>query len=174
MGSLKETLVALPPWKGDIYRRHQLVWRAMHGHPKGDRSFIFAEVSPSIVCVRSACLERGTPSGLVDGALRVDLVAARRSGQRMIALTDNETPEWASELLSQHGLQATRVTIIGSEMAAGRKLYKTSGETLAIQLPIKSLVLEVSIDQRAKANLAWAHGIGRGKRFGFGMLRRAG
>lgn len=173
MGALREALVALPLTHGDIYRRHQLVWRAMHGLVRDGRSFIFASVSDHMVAVRSEQLERGEPSSLTDGWLRVQVVAARRDGQRMMAIESRQMEGWATALLIPHGLSVRRVEVLGDLVASGCKRDPATGKDLTIRLPVKDMLLDVAIDHRAKANLAWANGVGRGKRFGFGMLRRA-
>lgn len=173
MAELRETLVALPPWHGDIYRRHQLVWRAMNGITRVGTSFVFAAVSEHMVAVRSDRIERGAISTLAEGQLRTQLVAARREGTRMTSIQADEMHDWAAVLLSAHGMSLRRLEVLSSSIAAGRKRDRTTGEEMAIRLPIKEVLLDVEIQHPAKANLAWAHGIGRGKRFGFGMLQRA-
>jgi len=173
MDGLREILVALPHSRGDIYRRHQLVWRAMHGRARQGSAFLFAEVSPHLVRVRSSCLERGSPSSLAEGIHRLQLVTARRDGLRMTVIPDADVTEWVSALLDQHGLRTCHVELRGSSIVTGIKRDRITGKEMNIQLPVKDLLIDVSISHRAKANLAWAHGIGRGKRFGFGMLQRA-
>ena len=173
MGELRETLVALPSTHGDIYRRHQLVWRAMHGLVHTGQSFIFTSVSDHMVAVRSERLERGELSALSEGLMRVQLVAARRDGQRMRPIANAHMDDWVADLMALHGLRVHRVTVLADFMAAGSKRDAASGKTLAIQLPVKNVLIETTIEHRAKAALAWANGVGRGKRFGFGMLQRA-
>lgn len=175
MEGLREVLVVVPPCADDIYARHQHVWQAMQGRAHHGRAFIFAAVSPHLVRVRSACLERGDDSVLADGQLRVSLVTAHRSPDgRMVAVEDRNMPTWTRALLARHGLRVEAVNIMGSAVARGVKLDEASGLPLNIELPVRDVNLTVSIQNRGKANLAWAYGIGRGKRFGYGMLQRAG
>ena len=170
---LREILVSLPGAPADIYRRHQLVWRAMHNCTRPGSRFLFAAVSPHLVRVRGA-IDRGRPAVLSDGDIRVDLVVASRHGNSMRALEDSELPGWTRRLMQVHGYAVTDVTTLARGEALGRKLDKSTGQTLEIRLPVASLHLKTRIENRARADLAWSHGIGRGRRFGYGMMFRAG
>lgn len=104
--------------------------------------------------------------------MHVDLVAARRDGARMTAIEDDRIEEWVSTLFVSHGLLIERLHSVGPlGSACGAKRDRRTGHTLEIRLPVRAFEMDVTIAHGARANLAWGRGIGRGKRFGFGMLQ---
>lgn len=173
MDAVREILIALPPTHGDIYRRHQLVWRAMQAHASHGRDFVFAAESDHLVRVRSACLDRGTISTVRDGMLRVDLVTAVRFGSKIEPVEHGDMAGWTEALLAQHGFRAQTIEVLRGDVARGRKAQRDTGATLMIALPVRTVQVDVRIEHHGKAALAWERGIGRGKRFGFGMLQAA-
>lgn len=172
---LREMLVALPGAVGtDIYRRHQWVWRAMHAHAQHGSAFVFGAVSERLLCVRSDRLPRGAPSALTDGRHRLAVVAARRGGQRMKPVEASAAGDWVTALLWQHGMRVDGLQVLAQWTARGEKPGPSGGGSgMLIALPIVEVTMNVQIVQRVKAMAAWSQGIGRGKRFGFGMLQRA-
>lgn len=166
----REVHLALPAHGGDIYRRHQLVWRAMHARASTGREFIFRPVGDHLVVVRSEALERGCSTHVVDGRLMVSMVASARVPSVAAPLSDEALPRYLDELLTSHGFQLLSCHSTASYPVRGRKVDRETGQRHAIELPIRDVVVDVRITHRAKAELAWRLGIGRGKRFGFGML----
>lgn len=110
---------------------------------------------------------------MIEGRLKIEIVTAKRDGQRMMALPAESVPAWFEALLQGHGIEACRIGEVRRDIVRGRKTDRHTGTPLEIQLPVSEIHFDAVIVHRAKANLAWAYGVGRGKRFGFGMLRVA-
>lgn len=170
MSGTKEILIALPEHGDDIYRRHQLVWRAMHGNVTSGRGFIFQAVGAHLARVRSDTLERGMATQAREGWLTVTLVASARIPSVATPLKDDDLPGYLDQLMTGHGYELLSCQFTDSWPARGRKRDRETGRVHAIELPTREITMNVRITHPAKAELAWQYGIGRGKRFGFGML----
>ena len=164
-------LIALPDSGGDLYKQHQLVWSAMHPYTRQGKDFVFGMVSPRLAKVRSTRLPRGAITIPRDGKMEVTLVTSRRNGSLMTALDEAETKLMAKALLFENGFEVDSVEVAWQQSVAGIKIDRETGYNRKIVLPVSHLSLGVRITHRARANLAWRNGIGRGKRFGFGMLQ---
>ena len=173
MEGIKEIMVAIPDDGGDIYRRHQLLWRAMHARQRRGSTFIFAALAPRIMQVRGVALDRGAPSTLCAGDLCIDLVVAKRDNQQIHPLADSDLPDWIRALLHNNGFEMLDLSIENRDEVVGWKQHATTGQRLKIKLPVASLRVQTRVVRHAHASLAWAYGISRGRRFGYGMLRRA-
>lgn len=167
----REILVALPGATGDIYRQHQMVWDVIQYDVQRGRDFIYAMTSPHLARVRSPHLARGTVSAMRDGPMIIDLVTAKRNGQRMSALASDEAIATAITLLKEGGIRAQQVEILEQANATGTKHDRHTGRAMTIALPVSRISFHATTMHQAKANLAWINGIGRAKRFGYGMLR---
>lgn len=173
MDNAREIMIAVPPYHGDIYRLHQLAWRAMHPYARKGDEFIFASRSPSTIIVRSIKLSRGKETRATEGPMQVCLVATTRSGQILRPLDVQSAPDWLSHLLIEVGIKATNIQVVESSRARGKKRDPITGCVLDIELPVMQIRFDATLQDQGKAQLAWQRGIGRGKRFGFGMLRHA-
>jgi hypothetical protein len=168
---LRELTLAIPPHGNDIYRRHQLVWRAMHQHACSGKDFLFVAKSSNVMVIRSDHLHHGNESQLRDGELIVAIVAETRTGIVGKAITDQLLPAWMERMMANHGFRLQDMQASNLYYANGLKM---EGErSFAIQLAVRDIRMDVSIIHRGKAQRAWQTGVGRGKRFGYGMLRPA-
>jgi 1,2-phenylacetyl-CoA epoxidase PaaB subunit len=165
------------------------------------QDFQFAARSPgsSIMVVRSAHFAAPSDSRAQHTAQRaVDLppkgafgfqieLAAyrRRSDGSHFAVHESEREDWVRNLLWQHGLILHRACMTPVRAKTGTKLCKATGKPLDIVIPglhVEGLAevgpTDPSGDPTAapyiKARNALELGIGRGKRFGLGMLRVQG
>lgn len=68
---------------------------------------------------------------------------------------------------------AENVNVMSTGDAGGRKRDAKTGAVLDIRLPVVHIEFDATLQDQGKAQLAWRRGIGRGKRFGLGMLRKA-
>lgn len=170
--SAREILVGLPEHGNDIYRRHQLVWQAVRDKVSHGHQYIWACQGERLATIRSLHFAGGSPSPVLDGPLQLDLVAAARQGQRLKSIDRRRLPEFVEQLLERHGFQAQTIAVKATGLALGSKLDRLSLRRLDITLPVAYLELCVAVRRNGLAALAWQQGMGRGKRFGFGMLRR--
>lgn len=175
MRELRELRLALPGETQDIYQRHQQVWRALHGQVRHGPEFLYRMASPRMAIVRSEHIERGQTSALTQGPWRVDVVAARivdRNKERPVPI--DEIPSWATErLLIPHGIRPDAVRVDHHWIAAGIKPAREDRPAHSIAYSAARLIVEGEIADRFLAQKAWRLGIGRGRRFGFGMLTQA-
>ena len=154
----------------DIYRLHQVVWeRVVSGqyikvwHP----SILFRRDGPLVrVRVSNTAMATGAPvtSVLCQGSdMSVDVHIALWRSMREVYGTAYDR---AKTILGEHGLELGKAHVTCG-VARGWK-----GRIGAhIELPVARIEGAVRItDARAAAN-AWKLGVGRGKRFGFGMLQ---
>lgn len=169
MPAVREVTVALPAHGEDIYRRHQLVWTVMHGRAGSGGDFVFAMLSPRIALLRSSRFDRGVLTVPREGRLAVSLVAVSRMQDGDRAITDAMAPAFVTDLMGQHGIVVDLVSISPPREAVGIK--QRQGTRHRIALPIRDVLMDARIADPLLAEIAWRSGIGRGKRFGYGMLR---
>lgn len=170
----REWRVAIPSTGGDVYQQHQLVWQAMRGTGDHIREFIYAMQSPHVAVVRSRQFRRGAVSEAYEGPLRICIVSARQVEYGGLqALGVESTLELAERLIGNHGIVANDLRVECQSRLRGTKVDRNGARPLHIVLPVSELVFHGRFTNRARAAIAWANGIGRGKRFGCGMLRKA-
>lgn len=168
----REILVALPDVGGDIYRQHQHVWTVMHGKAKrGGSSFCYAMRSPHLAVVRSHLLDHGAVSSIAERPMRASIVTARQTASGLQALSAAEAPLRVQELLATHGIVTADVAVLEQSSLTGCKCDRETGQSMRIVLPVSVVQFVPRFSNAAKAHLAWRDGIGRGKRFGCGMLQ---
>lgn len=167
----REIHVALPDTGGDIYLQHQKVWEVMASHIDRRRreSFIYAMRSPRMAHVRSAYLLRGHPAAMPASPLCMTLVTAKQVDGRLVALRGQAAFDKVRALLTEHGIYPEQLAIDEQFELIGFK----AKQQRRIALPVSHIRFVPRISNPAKAHLAWCDGIGRGKRFGCGMLRVA-
>lgn len=168
----REVMVALPDTGGDIYRQHQHVWKAMHGDFRHGREFVYSMLSPHLALVRSTRLSRGVTSVLPEHSMKATLVTAAQTPAGLRRLDRDEARGMVASLLHRHGIMAARIEISSQRMATGCKVDRVTGRRHVIAVPISDVIFDARVHQPALAQLAWRDGIGRGKRFGFGMLQK--
>jgi len=162
-----EIALAAPPSIRDIYRMHQDVWRHVDkAQSVRHRPVILYRQDQGLVRVRvSDCAVmygRGIPDRVsfesgqamewrVRLALWSDLTQARDIKARIL------------EILERAGVEVNFLRFRNG-VAEGRKLHHV------IQLPIADVEAHVRILDPVQAKEAWLRGLGRGRRFGFGMI----
>lgn len=168
----REILVAVPDVGGDIYRQHQHVWTVMHGKARrGGSSFCYVMRSPHLAVVRSHLLDHGTVSTLAERPMRASLITAKQTASGLQALSAGEARLRVQELLAAHGIATADVAVLEQRTLTGCKRDRVTGQAMRIALPVSAVQFVPRFSDAAKAHLAWRDGIGRGKRFGCGMLQ---
>ncbi len=166
----QELLLACPTADSDIYRVHQTVWPITNRHQDVRHTpTLLYRAEDGIIRVRiSDCAMRGTRPvkvTLTEGTemtMRVKLALWRTVPTR---LQPGQLQQRIRELLGSAGLtcldiQCTRYVAQGHKQRLG----------VDIALPIADVSGRVRVDNSSLACNAWRQGVGRGKRFGFGML----
>lgn len=115
------------------------------------------EVGDEVVLSGRIRSERRLVKGRLPGQKNSE---AERRRTRMV--TDQELPEWIDALFSESGMEV-------SEVGASRA-YQV-GRRDSIRGYAREITVAVKIADAEKANLAIHRGIGRGKAYGFGLLR---
>lgn len=173
MSLCREIHVALPDSADDLYRQHQLVWEAVRNKLvlPGQGSFVYAMLSPRVAVVRSHRFDRGPPSRLTERPLCLTLVSAvQEPGTgRLRALYGEEAVSKISSLLAKHGFGVEDLVVEQQTEQVGKKVRAD----MRIAIPTSVVRFTPKVQNLALADHAWSNGIGRGKRFGCGMLRVA-
>jgi len=171
----REMLVALPGSTGDIYLRHQQVWKVMSPYVKRGADFLYVLVGEHMARVRSEYLDRGVSAPRQGTDFVAALVTGRRRAidQKITSVPECELGQWLQLLLSEHGMVLQEFGVIRRYQATGLKVDRGQNSRQRIELPITDFSLRVKIANAARADEAWRRGLGRHKRFGFGMLRSA-
>lgn len=165
-----QMMVGVPLDSDDVYLRHQQVWQAMHATARAGcgQDFVFAEVAPRLFEVRSPRLRTGEfarlPAVGQVRPLRVSLVAMWGSAHdRPVAA--GALTSWCGDRLRQHGLGLSALAIERVRECRGLK------RGVPIRLQVVDVHAQACVVDAALAARAFVNGVGRGKRFGFGMLR---
>jgi hypothetical protein len=174
---LREILLACPAREDDLYKLHQLVWTfASSMSNRSSPEFLYRQEG-SIIRVRSTHFNsRGsTPvrelrSGGALNHVAVDLVAVSRGHAGETAIPEEALALWSQMVIEKagftvHSLEATPM------LRVGNKTDRIHGRAHRIAMPISRVVARVSVKDRAAAEHAWVHGLGRGRRFGMGMIQ---
>ena len=88
-------------------------------------------------------------------------------------MAPDELPAWAEAKLRRSGLRPSRVRVERYGVQHGNKIDRATGQDHRITLPVARVSFDLEIGDEVLANLAWLEGIGRGRRFGLGMLCKA-
>lgn len=168
----QELMVACPNTgdEQDLYLMHQTVWSITERQQEVRHvpTLLYREDAGVIRVRVSDCAMRGTkPVGvsLALGAemeVRVKLALWRTVPHRV---QPGQIEHRVRQLLCGAGL--TCLNVQSSQYVA--RGYKSSLNA-AIALPIANVSGNVRVENAALAANAWTQGVGRGKRFGFGML----
>lgn len=188
MQPTREIVVATPDTGEDLYAVHQQVWegvspwigsgrRESDGGHGGGHTFIYAPESPDpsrrhegLWRVRSARLPaQGTRAARLppSGTMCITLAASRTEQHRQLDIAADEQLDWACGVLARNGFTLRKPAITARWIAFGHK--RSSGQR--IRLPACHLEADFDVVDPHLAGDAFAGGIGRAKRFGFGMLR---
>lgn len=163
----QEILLAAPGADQDIYRLHQSVWQQVSiAQATRHKPTLLYRREGGLVRVRvtDSALKSSAPQRQIFCAganhkLQVRLVLDR-TGEKVVL------PAWASErsaeLLAEAGLEVFAITAAPSRASGIKNGTK-------IGLGIADVIAQVKVMRPELAASAWCRGIGRGKRFGFGM-----
>lgn len=170
---LREILVATPGLPTDLYRMHQHVWEhASRAAKPGKRPRFLYRVEDGLVKIRGRDFNKGTVREFRAGQpCSLDIAAVIQSdahGQRPVAHAALEP--WLVSKLKGAGFKVRELEVIRYEMQRGAKLDRETGRRHLIELPVARVLLDLEIEDRELADAAWCDGIGRGRRFGCGML----
>lgn len=172
---VREILIALPSPPADLYLLHQQVWEhARRAVAPGQRPSFLYRVDDGLVRVRSTDFARGRTQALSDGPCSLDLAAViqeARGGER--AVDPGDLLVWTKAKLKRSGLRPERLRIVSYGLQRGNKIDRATGYHHRITLPVVRVSFDLEVEDEALANVAWIEGIGRGRRFGLGMLCRA-
>lgn len=168
----REIMVAIPGLPDDLYRMHQCIWQhAEQASKRGVRPTFLYRVDDGLVRVRSVDFARGTVKSFRAGPCRLDLAAViQGSDGTSRAVSADDLQAWAVSKISQAGFEVRSLQVLDYRMNHGSKLDKITGRRHRISLPVARLALDLGITDPQKALSAWEDGIGRGRRFGLGML----
>lgn len=168
----REILIAIPGLPSDIYQMHQCVWwHAARAAKPGIRPSFLYRVDDGVVRVRSRDFARGLTREMRSGSASLDIAAVIQAAdghERAVAPSDVEF--WAADRLAQAGFAVRRIDLVSYSCQYGIKYVKASGRSLRITLPVARLGLDLEIVDESLAFKAWHEGIGRGRRFGLGMI----
>lgn len=169
---VREILVALPGLPPDLYRMHQCVWEhAMRAVKPGTRPTFLYRVEDGIVRIRSQDFTRGTVREFRAGSCRLDIAAVIQSvngDERPVPRGDLE--DWVEKKLGHSGFRTKGLEISSFDLQEGCKCEKATGRLHRIVLPVARIRLDLEVEQPELSSKAWRDGIGRGRRFGLGML----
>ena len=173
--SVREILIALPGTPADLYLLHQQVWQhAKRAAAPDQRPTFLYRVDDGVVRVRSPHFARGRAQGLSEGPCSLDLAAViQEAGGGQRAVAPDKLPAWAEAKLRRSGLRPGRVRVERYGVQHGKKIDRATGQHHRITLPVARVSFDLEVGDEALANLAWLEGIGRGRRFGLGMLCKA-
>lgn len=167
-----EIVLAVPPTLQDIYQLHQAVWsqvdraQAVRHRPvilyRQDRGLVRVRVSDCAILRGRGQPDRASfeEGQSLDWQVRLALWRDDTSPTHNIA-RDAEARIVA--LLESAGVVVDDLSF-STGLAMGQK------QAHGIRLPVADVQARVRIVDAARARDAWIHGLGRGRRFGFGML----
>lgn len=170
---VREILIAAPDVPPDLYQLHQQVWEhAQRAARSGVRPTFLFRADKGLIRVRSADFARGMERSFRPGAdASLDLAAVLQcSDGRELAVAHADLPTWAADKLSAAGFDVLALEVVAYDMRSGLKMDRATGRRHRITLPVASLRLRLAIADQDKALCAWREGLGRGRRFGLGML----
>ena len=170
---VREILIAAPDVPHDLYQLHQQVWEYAHRAARpGIRPKFLFRADRGVVRVRSADFARGVERSFRPGVdASLDLAAVLQSSDgRELAVAHDDLPTWAGDKLTAAGFEVLALEVVAYDMRSGLKMDRATGRRHRITLPVASLRLRLAIADQDKALCAWREGLGRGRRFGLGML----
>jgi len=162
-----EIVLAVPPSMRDMYQLHQAVWdhvdrsQAVRHRPvilyRQDQGMVRVRVSDCAIMYGRGRPDRASfaEGHAMDWQMRLalwrDLTQSRDIKARIM------------EMLERAGVEVQFLRF-RKGMSEGRKRHHL------IRLPVADVEAHVRISDPIKARHAWVHGLGRGRRFGFGMI----
>ncbi len=170
---VREILIATPGLPSDLYRMHQTVWlHAVKAAKPGKTPRFLYRVENGMVKIRSPDFNIGTVREFRAGRpCTLDIAAVIQSvvhGQQPVPRSALHS--WAVNKLNDAGFYVRQLQVLRYEIHRGVKRDRNTAQKHLIELPVARIQLDLEIEDRSLADAAWCHGIGRGRRFGFGML----
>jgi len=168
----REILIALPDTPADLYLLHQQVWEhAKRAAAPGQRPTFLYRVDEGLVRVRSRDFVRGRTQGLTEGPCSLDLAAViQEEGGGQRAVHPDDLTSWAESKLKRSGVRSGRLHVVSYGLQRGNKIERSTGRHHRITLPVARVSFDLEVEDEALADVAWQEGVGRGRRFGLGML----
>lgn len=170
---LREILIAIPGLPHDLYRMHQCVWdHAERAARPGKPPLFLYRVENGMVQVRGRDFRKGIVREFnAQRAFRLDIAAVKRSSVAgQTAVPASELDDWCVGALAKAGFAVRELAVESYGVQRGIKRDRNTGRRHLIELPVARLSLRLDVLDQDLANAAWADGIGRGRRFGLGML----
>ena len=164
-------MIALPSSMEDMYRIHQLVWAYIVPKVQSNLtpSFLY-RLDNGLIRVRSRHLPAGrtlfktlTPQR----PIHIDLAAVEGSDHQQ-PVAEQDLQSWCQRKLEKAGFGVTSLAITGHEVRRGCKY--ADGRVHKIVIPVARVQASITLKDLQSCNDAWQNGIGRGKRFGLGMI----
>lgn len=170
---VREILIAAPDVSPDLYRLHQQVWEHAQraARPGGRPTFLF-RADRGVVRARSVDFVRGIERNFRSNAdVSLDLAAVIQTMDgREQPVAHGDLSAWVADRLAAAGFDVRAIDLLAYDMRSGVKVDRATGRRHMISLPVACLRLRLEIVDQGKAMCAWREGIGRGRRFGLGML----
>jgi hypothetical protein len=167
----REILIALPDTCTDLYRNHQIVWEHVaQAVPYIQATDFLYRIDGGMVRVRSKRFDANCSNVAALNVARpvfVDLAAVKGQDHSEPVAQVDLLP-WCGAKLAQAGLLADSLSILDYEVRRGTKTR--DGRLMDIRIPVVRVSAKVSIVDTQTSDKAWITGIGRGRRFGLGML----
>ncbi len=170
----RELLLALPEEFEDLYRVHQVVWEQVALAAQGSRRaprFIFRQEG-ALVRVRSEDFTSRSVSRAWwrdDAPCRIDMAAIMRNNGSERPVPQDTLAQWCEDRLVQAGFIVKDLQV-APVWRHGLKHERGTGRQHDIGLQVAQVTARLGVADRTLATQAWVHGIGRGKRFGLGMI----
>lgn len=166
--------VALPPGQPvDLYARHQIAWAIVAPRLRPGERFLFhweAFGDAAIVTFRLSGRGRAPARSRLpgEGAMQIEIAATRDDGQRIVPVCEHQLPAWFESRMQARGIAVDDIQTSPIRESVGVK----KSEHL-IRLPVASIRARYRVLDPVHAWKAFECGVGRGKRFGLGMIRLA-
>lgn len=168
----RELLIALPDSETDLYRIHQLVWNHVAKATRDQRKrpeFIY-RIDDGMIRVRSrdlpAQVTRSTQFR-ANTPVQIDLAAVWGS-EHENAVPASHMAAWCTQKLESVGFEVQALEVTDIQTRTGFKFADEGVQN--IKIPVARVNATLKITDPVMATVAWQQGVGRGKRFGLGML----
>lgn len=168
---VREILIALPDSIPDLYGMHQQIWSHVERAVRpGFRPNFLYRVEKGVAKVRSRDFQRGCIRSFKPGRCSLDLVAVTRSLSGECPVAHADLVDWASQKIAGCGFIVNDLVIDEYNFQYGRKVLSSNRGSHNIALPVAKLSLQLDVADKNLAHQSWIDGLGRGRRFGFGMI----
>lgn len=172
-GHLRELLVAVPGNSKDVYERHQQVWQAVAPFVEKGEDFQFKRVDEALYRVRSRKFGRQgrcvvVPKG--PATLRATLSRTLIKDGRQTTIADDELPRWFGTVAGNQGLIVAAASFLGGQRVEGSKKCQSTSRFLQIRFETVAVEARIEEVEDGAYERALERGLGRGRRFGFGMI----